>query len=207
MTKVYRISVENMGDNENIPDHPSGRGKKKWKIIAGGILGAFFLAVAVLAIANRPVLELVLSPENIVMAGIEESIDTLKQLENVGIVKNLEISSETGGVSFFNADESIRVAGEYDDGRLRRVSGEIDTRRVRVATIDEGTELARVMLSPYFGDAEIAAILVRYSPGIISSLSGTSGAVNMSLDIGGNYHVTITGSTRGVVDFNIIPKQ
>jgi len=181
------------------------RPRKKWKTIILCVLGAFFLAVAILALANLSVLKLVFSPGNIEVSELDESITTLERLESAGSVRNLEISADRNRVSFFNADESIKVASEYDGGRVRRVSGEIDAARINVSTIDEGRELARAMLSPYFNDAEIAAILLRSSPEIIANIG--SGDINMSFDIGDNYNVSITGSAYDMIEFNILTKQ
>jgi len=180
------------------------RKNKKGKTIIFSILGVFLLAVAVLAVVNLSVLRLVFSPGNIAISEREESIATLKRLESAGGITNLEVSDDINGVSFSSADENIRVTSEYDGARLRRVSGEINARRVHVSSIEDGKELARVMLSPYFTDAEIAAILLRHSPDIIAN--AVSGNINMSFDIGDNYHVTVTGSADDKVEVGIIVK-
>ena len=212
MPKVSRISVDSNYEEVRVspgPEHPDKKSKKKkWKIVVGCILGAFLLTVAVLIVVNLSVLKLVLSPEKIVIPEREESISVLKQLESAGDVRNLEVSSDTGEVSFFNADESIKIASKYDGERVTNISGEIDTGRVSVSTIDEGKELARVMLSPYLSDEEITAILVRYSADIISGISSAaSDNINMSFDIGNNYQVTVTGSAYDTIEFNIVATQ
>ena len=199
--------VENNKEEARINPGTARPGKKKWKIAAGCITGALFLTVAVVAIINLSVLKFVFLPENIVISERGESIVALRQLENSGDVKNLEVSS-SAGVSFSNADESIKVTSEYDGERFRSVSGKIDAGRVNVSTMDEGKELARVMLSPYLGEDEIRAILVRYSPDIISGISGAaSDNINMSFDIGNNYRVTVTGSAYDTIGFEIVVKR
>jgi len=188
--------------NDNISKHP--RKRKKGKLIALCVLGALLVAVIVLAVANLSVIRLVTSPEKIVILEREESIKTLKRLESTGEVAKLEIVDDAGSVSFSNANESIRILSEYEGRRLRRVSGNIDAGRVGVSTVEEGRRLARVMLSPYFTDAEITAILLRYSPDIISG--GWGADIDLSFDIGGNYHVSATGSAYSGVEFSITPK-
>ena len=180
------------------------RKNKKGKTIIFSILGVFLLAAAVLAVANLSVLRLVFSPGSIVVSEREESITVLKRLESTGDVMNLEVSDDTGSVSFFSADENIKVTSEYDGARLKRASGEINARRVRVSNIEDGKGLARVMLSPYFTDDEIAAILLRHSPDIIAN--AVSGNINMSFDIGDNYHVTVAGSANDKVEVGITVK-
>lgn len=186
--------------NKKYPKHSRDKGKT----IVCFIVGVLFLTVAVLAIVNLPVLKLVFSPENIVISEREESIVVLKHLENVGSVRNLEVSDDMSNISFFSADETIKVTSEYDDRRLRRVSGEIDTGRIKISSVGEGRSLARLMLSPYFNDAETAAILLRYSPNIIAG--AVRGNINMSFDIGERYHVVVTESVNNKVDFGIIIK-
>ena len=188
--------------NDNISKRPSKR--KKGKLIALCILGTLFVAVVVLIVANLSVIRLVSSPEKIVIFEREESIKVLKRLEGAGDVVKLEIADDAGSVSFSNANESIRVLSEYDGGRLRRVSGNIDAGRVGVSTVEEGRQLARAMLSPYFTDSETTAILLRYSPDIISG--GWGGDIDLSFDIGGNYLVSATGSAHSGVEFSITPK-
>lgn len=119
----------------------------------------------------------------------------------IGGGRNDADASGTDRVSFSNANESVIISGEYDNDRVRRISGRIDTGRVKVTTIEEGKELARVMLSPYLGDAEITALLLRHSPAIISSVG--KGSINTSFNIGNNYQVTVTGSTDSRIDFTI----
>ena len=195
--KMSEISAEK---NMNVQKRP----RKKWKIIVGCILGVILLAVAVLAVANLPVLRLAFSPENIAVSGREKSISVLKQLESAGRIKNLDVSGDAGKVSFFNANESIKISSEYASERLMRVKGVVDTERISVSNVDEGMELARSILAPYFDDAETNALLLRYSPDIIANAA--SGSINMSFDIGNNYQVTITGSTHDKVEFSIAVK-
>ena len=198
MKKVSEISTVN---NKNSQKRPM----KRWKLIVFSILGALLLAIAVLAAANLSVLRLVFSPGNIRISERDESIAVLKQLEGDGVIRNVDISNDMSSVSFFSADESIKVVGEYDGGRLRRIHGEIDAGQVNISSIDEGRRVARVMLSPYFADAEITAILLRYSPDIIAG-AVNSGNIDMSFNIGDNYDVTAIGSMNDKVEFGIIVK-
>ena len=178
--------------------------RKKSKIIFFSIIAAVFMAVAILAIVNLSVLWLIFSPDSIAISEREESIIVLKELENAGEVRNLEIVGDNSSVSFFSADEYIRVESKYDGAQLRHVRGEINTGRIHISNIEDGKKLVRVMLSPYFTDTEIAAIAVRHSPDIIAS--ALSGNINMSFDIGNNYHVTLNGSANDKVEVGIIVK-
>jgi len=124
------------------------------------------------------------------------------QYESLDGIEYAEEWNDTNQISFSNADESITIAGEYEGDQVRRISGEIDAGRMNVTNIEEGKELARVMLSPYLGDAEITALLLRYAPTILSQV-GRGTNINTSFDIGGNYYVTVTGSVNSRIEFNI----
>jgi hypothetical protein len=178
--------------------------RKKGKIIVLCILGALLLTVSVLAVVNFSVLRLVFSPKTIAISDREESIVVLKRLENTDTIRNFQISNENSSVSFSSVDESIKISSEYDSGQLSRISGEVDAGRLSVSTIDEARELARVVLSPYFDDDEIVAIFLRYSPDIIARAG--RGNIDLSFDIGDNYHVTAVGSAHTSIEFNIIVK-
>jgi hypothetical protein len=186
-----------MGDNEKIRKFPRKKGKK----IVFCILGALFLAVTVLAIVNFSVLKLVFSPNNIAISEREESIAVLKQLESADSISGLQVSGDNNSVSFFSADESIKISSDYDGEQLNRISGEIDAGRVSVSTIEEARELARVVLSPYFNDDEIVAIFLRYSPSLIAMVRSDN--INLSFNIGDSYHVTATGSAHTGIEFSI----
>jgi hypothetical protein len=60
------------------------------------------------------------------------------------------------------------------------------------------------MLSPYLTNDEINAILLRYSPDIIAGVRTAD--LDLSFDIGGNYHVTATGLAHDRVGFSITAK-
>jgi len=191
------IPVENHG---GIPKRP----RKKGKIIVLCIIGALLLTAAVLVVLNSSVLRLAVSPDNIAVSGVEESVAVLKNLENDGSITNLEVSGDKNIVSFFNADKSIKITSEYEGGRFRSIVGEIDAERVHVSTVSEGRELAYVILSPYFSDDEIDAILLRYSPEIIANAENDN--IDVSFDIGNSYNVTVTGSAYAIVEFGINAK-
>ena len=176
---------------------------KKWKIIVCAVAALFIVAAVIAAVVYLPVLKLVFSPNSITVAEREETIATLKRLESAGGVTNLEVSDDGKGVSFFSADKSIKISSEYDGERLRRLSGEFDVGHLGVSTVEEGKEMARVILSPYLDDAEITALFLRYSPDILTAV--VNGDINMSFDIN-NYHVTATSASSGKIDFNMTAK-
>ena len=181
--------------------------RKKWKIVVLCALCAVLGTIVVLVIFFLPVLKLAASPDKIVIAEQKKSIAVLERLENRGDIKKLEISEapdKTSNVSYYSADDSIKISSEYGDGQVKRVSGDIDASRINISTIEEGREMARIMLSPYLTDAEITAILLRYSPDILANIRGDD--IDMSFDIGDNYYITVAGSASGTIGFNILAK-
>lgn len=183
-------------------DLPRRRNRTGWWIFFT-IIALVIAALATVALIYRDTLTLLLHPERIEISMLPETEAALRLLESDGSVRNLRIetSNSQTTISFRSADESVAVTAEYADGQFVRLEGRINAMQTSIQTIPQAEEFAAVMLSPFFDIHEIRAVIMKFSPDIISQAGRNE--MDMSMSVGERYTASVKGPPMETVRFTV----
>ncbi|MCL2031258.1 MAG: hypothetical protein FWG93_06900, partial [Oscillospiraceae bacterium] len=185
--------MSNQPADRGSPPAPPKRPRRTGRILLFGILAAVLLAAAVTAIVYRDTLALLLYPDRIEVSRLPETLDALYALREKGAIRDLNIRNAEDGteISYRSADDSVEVSAVYADDLVRSIEGSVWAARSSIQTIPDAEAFAANMLSPFFSQDETRAIFLKFTSDIVAQAGRD--AMDMSLELGGRYSITVQG--------------
>jgi hypothetical protein len=184
------------------PDIPK-RPRRTGRIVLIGILAFVLAAVAITAIIYRDTLILLLNPDRIEINRLSETLTTLDSLQEKGMIRDLDIQSGGAGTEIFyrSYDGSVEVGAVYADDAIQWIEGSVWAMRSSIQTVPDAEAFAGDMLSPFFNENEVRAIFLSFTSDIVAQAGRDS--MDMSLELGDRYTVTVQGPPMQTVRFRV----
>ena len=195
--------MSNEPTQKNNPPAAPKRPRRTGRILLIGILALVLTAAAVTAVVFRDTLALLLHPERIEVSRLPETLEALEALREKGAIRDLKVSTGEDGTEIFyrSADDSVEVNAFYADDGVRRIEGSVWAMRSSIQTIPDAEAFAAEMLSPFFDENETRAIFLKFTSDIVTQAGRDF--MDMNLELGGNYRVTVQGPPMQTVRFGV----